>query len=446
MTKPRGIVLDQYYTDSLLRMVLGNRYRRLSPALQTARALPKKDLLTTLVLFEKAYLSEPYWLPGFSAPMLRELESTGLIEWVPPRFYAASFAKIGKFHRMLSRAFGQSEIAEVRQTHLPLEISETGGLVFHKKDLADREEEGIAAEEARQSSEFAAQQLCYHLPIIQSSLRHLRLEIDDPIKYMLLPLITRDLLFLPSGLRLDLDGAPLTYAKWRESYRSFLSDFLRFPDTVEELLRDPLGFTDLDDADFEEAVGWTRQQLTLQNALFDSCVSSNGAALFASRNSLPLKCAGRTSRGNPDRILGCEAYELVRVQFKRVRYPVMESLSDVLRLREDPHLEAYRSVISEYSARMRSDLENERSKVLTEFRRDLELALRSLSSISKWDTTADICFWLSIPLAIIGALIHVPIGDLLLIPTTGIAKYVTAAKRKELDWLMFGTTSHSRHG
>ncbi|HEX5884066.1 MAG TPA: hypothetical protein VFY67_05930, partial [Pyrinomonadaceae bacterium] len=119
------------------------------------------------------------------------------------------------------------------------------------------------------------------------------------------------------------------------------------------------------------------------------------------------------------------------------RYPVIETIEDVLRLRDDPHLKTYRAVIGEYSERLRQELEDGRSKVLESFSNDVKAALRSLAVIKRWSRVVDWSFYISLPLVVIGSLYGLPLSDIVTIPLTSYAKFVTYQKRKELDWILF---------
>jgi hypothetical protein len=83
-------------------------------------------------------------------------------------------------------------------------------------------------------------------------------------------------------------------------------------------------------------------------------------------------------------------------------------------------------------------LENERATTLAHFRKDIELALKSLVAVKRWSKVIDLSFYLSLPLVVIGALMGAPLSDALVIPLTSYAKIVSYQKRKQLDWILFG--------
>ena len=91
-----GIVFDQHYTDSLLRLIQNPSKRYKNTFLKTRRSLHKKDILTSLLLFGKAYLSTPYWYRQVKSSALKFLFEEELLEWLPNEYNFQAFLKIGE--------------------------------------------------------------------------------------------------------------------------------------------------------------------------------------------------------------------------------------------------------------------------------------------------------------------------------------------------------------
>src|ERR1700686_1366975 len=82
-----GVGFDQHYTDSALKLLAPGSYGRHGKWVRTRGSVPKQEVLVSLLLFGKAYLSRPTWLyelrlpEGF--PELERFEEAGLVEWIP---------------------------------------------------------------------------------------------------------------------------------------------------------------------------------------------------------------------------------------------------------------------------------------------------------------------------------------------------------------------------
>ena len=163
-----------------------------------------------------------------------------------------------------------------------------------------------------------------------------------------------------------------------------------------------------------------------------------GATRFSSQTRMPLQTKAYSANGKLDYSLGEEAYQLVQVQYSDLRYPVIESINDVLRLRADKRLNAYRHVILEYSERLRSDLEMGNNNTLGQFKHDLQLATRDIAELGEWSRVSTFTYFISIPLAIVGAIIGIPLTDIILIPTEGLSRLFKSSITQESDWLLFG--------
>ena len=162
---------------------------------------------------------------------------------------------------------------------------------------------------------------------------------------------------------------------------------------------------------------------------------------FAIANSIPMMGSGSTKLGTVDRTLGDEAFQLFSIQFKILRYPLIDSIEDVLRLREDKYLEDYRNMIDEYSAKLHQARlvgEVEKQTVLLDSQKFTHSSMKRLSRVAKINKFADFGFYLSIPLAIAGAVTMLPLGDIILIPAVGAAKIYTHLEKKKATWLLFG--------
>lgn len=450
----RGIIFDHHYTDSLLKILLPNCYASFPKWLPTKRSVPRKDILLSLLLFGKAVLSKPLWLnqgelhlKGKEQRLWAQVESEGLIEWVPDSYYGEAFAKLANFNNLLSAkadefseslptvtdSYGQAlcqQSADVmgRFPHLNHEDDEDAFYLSYFTHACDFRRgnpyrgireldigEFIAERDSELASDLwvALNALVYSSPVISSNLKHVNFQ-GDPTWLLIDPWFSKETTFWPPVFAHE-----EVLSELREG--SFLSTL-----------------KSVEDLDFPTYYSTKYSSLSV---VLDALLSSLAVERMASSSGLPVKTAGAGDHFSvPHGTVGDEAYQLLKVQYKELRYPVIETMTDVLRLRENKHLESYRTVITEYSNRMREELETERVKVLEDFKKDLELASKALFSTHKWDSRiADWTFYISLPLTVVSFLSGLPISDALLIPTTGGAKYVKKKKLKELDWLMFGT-------
>lgn len=402
----RGIVFDPHYTESALKLLAPKSYRRQKRLLQTRRSVAKQQILLSLLLFGKAYLSQPTWLSQPFLPELNRLIKEDLIGWIPLDHYESAFDHLSILINKL-----EAKAEWERRPHSNLRDDGRRVRRDHEKYQTRR-----ITIESDLSSEVISdlEELLYVLPLVQGNLRHLRLTLTDPLELLLQPAV---------------QGKPWLFRFFSRSQwdRIFLPEFY-----LEQALD---AEDELDLFDVEEKYREIPDDLA---AVLDALASSLAAEHFVASTLLPLQTSGAEGLRIRRTSFAPEAYQLLKIQFHALRYPVIESIEDVLRLRADPHLRTYRSVIAEYSSRLRLDLENERATTLAHFRKDIELALKSLVAVKRWSKVIDLSFYLSLPLVVIGALMGYPLSDALVIPLTSYAKIVSYQKRKQLDWILFG--------
>ncbi len=427
----KGIVFDAYYTDSLLR-TLGGRSRDFR-IMSTRKALPRGEVLTNLLLFGHAHLSYPYWLDSPDLPRLDTLEREGLVSWIPSDYYEQSLDFIRSYTRCLDGFFQWHYLD--RTLSLDAALDSYGG-VKERRWLNETRRTFRGIEEQLEMLSFYIDQLQLFEPLIASGLWHARLgpQCADwlfrrpifwpsgPIEWSSSP--EQDLLS-PVFFSL-LHNAVEDKSFSRHAHKAIDSGDLGM--AVEELFYDP---------DPKKAVGI----LKAEAAVLDTMLSMLTIESFAGDTKNPVKVHALHTElpsAKSPIIQGSYLYQLVQVQFSHLRYPVIDTLDDILRLRDDPNLANYREVIFLYGRNLQEALENERFEILKKFRRDIEKTLGDISRAHKWNTYLDLTFYLSIPLAIVGVLTGLPLSDILTIPVGGAAKLASVRRKRKTGWLMFG--------
>lgn len=472
-------IFDQHFTDSLLRKVLKpNEYKRVNPEFNLARSLPKKQVLLPLLLFNKAYLVKPYWLQDFDSRQLERLRREDLIDWIPEdQVRQAQMTVI----RMLSKKQMISLLPEP-EIHIPSHKEEpqdpldfSQGIEYddlktdfvrninfsNLKEVLDHE---IEYSDLQKDIEGLAKELSYLDPLLRGHLAHLKQ--NTSILEKLTELSEFEMVNNADASFSILDTDPFLSMKEEKDFiikcrgsfqlelmnkkQEFSNEFFKTEKEINEYYFSSFETRDEPAISFRDI--WN--DALSRRALLDSCLITRMIDLLASKSHMPVMSGYRNSdkrflrniQDSPQKNkflleTNKEAYQLIRLQFQKMRYPVIENIEDVLRLRESKHLSAYRKVINEYSSRMRVELGKEQTKVLEEFKRDLDLALKDL----KWLNTNskffdDMVFYISIPLAIIGAFLQIPLSDILSISVGGPWKTVKWGKRQDLDWFLFGRT------
>lgn len=420
-----GVVFDPYYTDSLFR-IIGNKANS-SKLIRTRRALPRKEILTNLLLFGHAYLSRPYWLTAPDLPDLGILEREGLASWIPTEYYGNSLDLVEAYTHYLMGAFG-SLFNEASHLSIEAALDSSGEL---RPDRWSRElnHRSYVVDERLDLLSFTIRQIFYNVPLITSCLSHSRLNLKDAEEFLVLALDTGSIVFI-QDVHLPERVLGETLSDWAAEDISFSRRVAKSTDLIADLLPDSIPQA--------EAI----RLLTAQAATLDASLTTLTIENFAGDKNRPIKANSQRLRHvvppMPLRFPDRDLYKLMQVQFKHLRYPVIETVEDVLRLREDPHLRNYREVIFGYSQNLQADLEGAHVRVLEKFKHDLELALADLGKLRRWSTYLDITFYLSIPLAIAGILTGLPLSDIVSIPVGGLAKMESIRKRRKLGWILFG--------
>jgi hypothetical protein len=408
----KGVGFDQHYTDSTLKLLVPKSYRRHETHIGTRKAVPKQEILSSLLLFGKAYLSKPTWLfqpdpygfpyhHDYDFSELERFERENLIEWIPETIYESAKAHLKPLiEKLWERAYWESQPSVIRERRTVRHPERYQLYLLKREEIESTLSHNILV---------MLEEVFYVLPLIRANLNHFKLELPDALTHLLYPIDAGDPDLFPTDVLNDDDP-----------YRpdSFLDKL--FPETIN-----------------------SREEYIL-SAVLESLLSSLAIERFAADTSVPIKTSGSTKSLKMGKtMLGLEAYQLVKIQFHDLRYPVIESVEDVLRLRDDPHLRTYRLVIAEYSERLRQELESERSRIISDFRKDIQSALKSLVVVKRWSKIVDLSFFISLPLVIIGALYGLPLSDILVVPLTSYAKIVAHQKRKELDWILFGRSDNA---
>jgi len=429
-----SVILDQHYSDSLLRLSRGSRTipERL---IETRRALPKKDLLVSLLLFGHAFVLKPIWYTEGYVPGIDRLIGEGLVSWIPNTATVGAVEKLCSFFNSIDRIQYLDYNVSVPYDSVIDGVTSEDYRLFEEECL----EHEIELSDARFDGLQLTKELLYLEPVLRSHLRHLRLaEMLAPLclsqGFPALPFVSGFFRTMP-----DVDDSCLSIEEARfrvERFLEFLSDLNNNPRVIP---RGHLGFADyrfekIDQDEHEAALSLVRTLSSVVLATLNCGIVEE----FASSTGYAIKSTSRPLRKGVREIVSNEEYVLVQAQFESLGYPVVESIDDVLRLRENKKLNAYRSVIAEYSLRLRSDLEGGREKVLQEFERDLSLASMDLEGLTYWRRFENFLFYFSIPMAVLGAICGAPLTDLLLIPATATSKIVRHRRRRKLDWLLVG--------
>jgi len=113
--------------------------------------------------------------------------------------------------------------------------------------------------------------------------------------------------------------------------------------------------------------------------------------------------------------------------------PRLRTIQDVLRLRDDPRVEAFRTAIFSWAdALSEGDIGEE-----TRIRREIRKASKNLAKLGAYRKVAGWVSVVSIPISIASALTGVPAG-LALTPIGPAIAMGTYIKEKKLQWLLFG--------
>ena len=435
-----GVIFDQHYTDSLIRFVVGNeRYKRNIP-MKTKRSLPKKDILTSLLLFGKAYLSKPSWYKHIESKKLEWLQKEELIDWIPDKHEINAYLYLGEF---LDRAVGIDLLSDVADLGTPFSYDTVTDDIptesYHdvwKQNL----DTYTSIHEKLFDAELITKRLTFLEPVLLANLNHLGYKISNYVNYFnpKNPLIDLTIALVSSFYDLDSYGRS-EISSDMNTYNQFSFDLFTNKNAI------PTGYhTGFDDIIFEadeKSQYIIAEHLSCQSAIFQSSMLSYAIESFSGEYGMPIKSATSQKSKSFPTIHSNEEYTLIKVQFDELRYPVVENLEDVLRLREDKNLEKYRTVIAEYSDRLRSEIEAERTKVISEFRQDIRRATKDLIHLGRWSKIENICFYISIPLAIAGLFSGIPLTDVLILPATLATKFVTYNEKKKLDWILFGRSN-----
>jgi hypothetical protein len=419
-----GIVFDPYYTDSLLR-IFGGRPRG-SRVISTRAPIPRGEVLTNLLLFGHAHLSYPYWLVS-EFPTLDVLEREGLISWIPVEYYKKSLKFIESYSRCLDKFFHWCGLYSTVSLDATMQAR-----VQQKK----RAFEGI--EEQLDLLSFYIDQLHLFGPLISSGLGHANLNSKSA------DWLFRRPVFFPDG---SVQWVPTPeHSLLGVIFGQLLDETQeRFGLSFSRYLREHIDRYNLEmiiaqlfyDLEYDRAA----KIVKAEGVVLDTVLSMLAIESFALDTGNPVKVnAFRERVGLPRSTVmaGPDLYQLVQIQFNRLRYPVIETLDDILRLRDDPYLDNYRQVVFGYSRDLREALEHERFRVLERFKHDLERALCDISRSHRWATVLDVTFYLSIPLAIAGMLTGIPLSDIVSIPVGAFAKLASIRRNRRNGWLMFG--------
>lgn len=433
----QGVIFDQHLTDSLFRLVQGSSYRSRGAWTPTLRPLPPADALSTLLLFGKAFLPLPLWRRISVDDAFRRLTEEDLVQWIPSAAYdqaAVELTRVGKiWHRVSQLNSLVNMESGIRNQFSSRVIPGLSGFVTMPPSV--REQKSAYSRRYWKLLELEEELVGFSVPFLYSpwplaraNIAHIRAP-RDPVD------------FFRRGPQLDIhymliippDELGLEGLYHEQALRNIPKDATLLPYSLYPQLYSMLAF---DREKGSDLINYAQQKDAINLAI--AALTTRASAIFAVESGIPLATKQYADEKIGLEAVGPEEQQLVRFQFQALRYPVIETFDDLLRLREDPHLPAYRAIIWHYASELRESLVSERFKVLESFRNELDLALRSLKGTQKWSRVTDVAFWISIPLAVVGAVCGLPLSDIVAIPVTGAAKYVTNRALKNHRWILFG--------
>ena len=429
-----GIIFDQHYTDSLLKIAHSTKNASRS-LITTKRSLPRKDVLVSLLLFGQAHIAKPAYYRDSGWPELARLIDEELIRWIPETAEYAAFTHLVQFFDSIEKIVDLDYNIDI-----PYD-SVRDGITFEDYGYYKQRylEQWMDKSDAMFDAFLLARNIMYLEPVMHSNLNHFLVPVQagpvhiNPLS-PLLPLISG--FFRKDPVYPYDDVFEISVKVKMARFLSFVEKLITNPDIL------PYGFYEFADYQLEELEqGELRTNLDLlreMSKVLFAAFSCGTIENYASNTGIAIKSASRPLYAARRQIISNEEYVLVQAQFESLGYPVVESIDDVLRLRDHKGLRSYRKVIMEYAQQLRSEFEGGRQKVLQDFERDLKLSVKDLERLSTYKKFENFVFYFSIPLATLGLVVGAPLTDLLLIPATAVSKIVQAHKRKKLDWLLVG--------
>jgi len=130
-----------------------------------------------------------------------------------------------------------------------------------------------------------------------------------------------------------------------------------------------------------------------------------------------------------------QSYQVYKIVLKDVvGFPRIESIDDVLRLRDDSSLPKFRELVFEWAKILRSG-DGRYAELL---RKDIKKANEDLKKIKDWARTSALTIFLALPLLLIDSIFGTPLGNIL----TGVSAVYELRSRKlrrENQWIMLGS-------
>lgn len=427
-----GIVFDQLYTDSLIRSIPSDI--SLTPKIDLSDAVAIRELLVAILIYGHVHLLRPIWYDDCDSMELHVLENEGLISWIPQKYTTSAMQLLSMYYEMKEReVYGQLQ---------PEQFDTILGRVIEENSEIRREEENELRSiylEAEFDKQYALDRLTYLRPLLQSHLNHFLLgNIDDLSAYL-----SSFPACISSNMVLGVFGHP------DENVHEFTNYKLqRIRDLLREIISDPVDVLNSGKFDGELNLELLKDEnihdcnvceLLRETACFYlASISCSTIDYYSSKNNIPVITSSISPQCKYPNLQSNDEYILVQAQFDDLRYPVIDTIDDLLRLKDDRRINAYRNVITDYSSRLRSEMEEGRLEVLNDFKHDLALAsdeLRTLTDRNFIGKHRSLFF--SIPVAIMDVILQTPFS-LIFTAASLCTKYVESTKKNELDWLMLG--------
>lgn len=406
-----GIVLDNHFTDSLICAISEKRptsYRKLT---SNCDPLPPHEVLTSLLLHGKAYLSKPIWIDDLPLSELNPLIDEGIVDWIPRAYYENSYHQLATMNRLSKKV-----IPEFHEEEVPANLA-TDGIYYGKPNFYRKSEyleNKIYNDEAEFTRNFYLKKSLFLRPSIISNLNHFQLPVSIIDKKSFNPIAF-------AGTASDVFDRFESYADLETG-----STFQLIYDAQKMYEADRISYRN-------ESVNGAK--------MLDAYLSSLAMDKFIATAKLPSNVS--SSKGmNYDDCLASRCHDeiaLVKIQFNHVRYPVIQNIGDVIRLRNSPHIECYREVIKEYSSRLQDVDEPGRQVVFEKFKHDIELASKTITNAHRLETIYEnFGFYFSLPAEAISQFAKFAIPGIIPIGIACIMKVVPHVFKRKHRWIMFG--------
>lgn len=407
-----GIVFDNHFTDSLISAVSNKRttcYRKLT---SICEPLPSHEVLTSLLLHGKAYLSKPIWIDALPIPELNPLIDEGLVDWIPRIHYENSYSQLATMNKLTNQVLPEFIEEEEIPTNLATDGNYYGSLKTNQK--SELSASRVFNLEAEFTKKLYLRKSLFLRPSIVSNLNHFQLPLS----------IVQQKEFNP------IDAAGIA--------SDIFEKFANYTD-----IQTGSAFQLIYEA--QQSHGANKIPYRKENVngakILDAYLSSLAMDKFIAAEKLPSNVS--YSKGmnygafKPSRHQ--DEIALVKIQFDNVRYPVIQNISDVMKLKNSPYICSYRDVIKEYSSRLQESNEFEKHSIFEKFKHDVNLASKTIANVHHFETIYEnFGFYFSIPAEAISYFAKLSVPGIVPIGIACIMKLAPHIIKRKHRWIMFG--------